>query len=173
MRGGNRHEFVVEILGVAAGNPAIAGDRVGVHPAEPSGLADAAPLGDVLQDGLDLFGRQPGVEQGCPLALGEAGLTGAASEHPARLARPITMSDGKVSDPPLAVISAVGIQTAEVRQVVHSVSPSFDPSGGQSVAPPSRDNRSVGNRTTLLSHEGIIEAGQIDVFRASRRMVRE
>ena len=38
-----------------------------IHLAEPAGLADAAALGDVLQDRFDLLGGQPGVEQGCPL----------------------------------------------------------------------------------------------------------
>ena len=67
VRGGNRHELVVEVPGVPAGQAAVAGDRVGVHPAEPAGLADAAALGDVLQDRDDLLGGQPGVEQGVPL----------------------------------------------------------------------------------------------------------
>ena len=51
-----------------AGHPAVAADRVAVHPAEPAGLADAAALGDVLQDRFDLLGREPGVEQGRALA---------------------------------------------------------------------------------------------------------
>ena len=71
MRGGNRHEFVVDLLGVPAGDPTIASDGVGVDPAEPPGLTDAAALGDVLQDRLDLLRREPGVEEGRPLALGE------------------------------------------------------------------------------------------------------
>src|SRR6185312_9145928 len=83
VRGGNRHEFIVGVLGVLTGEAAVAGDGVGRHPAEPPGLADPAPFGDVLQDRFDLLLRQPGVEQGRPLALGEAGLAGAAAEHAA------------------------------------------------------------------------------------------
>jgi glyoxylase-like metal-dependent hydrolase (beta-lactamase superfamily II) len=45
-----------------AGDAAVAGDGVGVHLAEPPGLSDAAPLGDVLEDRLDLLGREPRVE---------------------------------------------------------------------------------------------------------------
>jgi hypothetical protein len=69
-----------------AGRAAVAGDGVGVHPAEPAGPADAAPLGDVLQDRLDLPGREAGIEQGRRLAFEEAGLAGAAAEHPSGLA---------------------------------------------------------------------------------------
>jgi hypothetical protein len=62
VRGGNRHEVVVGGPGVLAGDATVAGDGVGGDPAEPPGLTDAAPFGDMLQDGLDLLGREPGVE---------------------------------------------------------------------------------------------------------------
>jgi hypothetical protein len=55
--GGKSHEFVVELLGVLAGQQAVADDRVPVHPDQAAGLADADPLGDVLQDGHDLVFR--------------------------------------------------------------------------------------------------------------------
>ena len=55
------------VLGVPAGDPAVAGDGVGVHPAEPAGLADAAPLGDVLQDRFDLWGGSRASNRGVPL----------------------------------------------------------------------------------------------------------
>jgi hypothetical protein len=126
VRGGNRHEFVVGGFGVLAGDPAVAGDGVGVHPAEPAGLADAAPFGDVLQDRLDLLGREPGVEQGRTLALGKPGLAGLAPEHAARLPGTIAVGHGQVSGPPLAVVGAVGIQAAEAGKVVHGAGPSFD-----------------------------------------------
>jgi hypothetical protein len=38
----------VQLLGVLAGQHAIADDRVPVHPDQAAGLADAHPLGDVL-----------------------------------------------------------------------------------------------------------------------------
>jgi hypothetical protein len=44
----------VEVAGVLAGDPAQAADGAPVHLAEAAGLADAAPLRDVLQDRLDL-----------------------------------------------------------------------------------------------------------------------
>jgi hypothetical protein len=45
-----------------SGDPAQSADGAAVDLAEPAGLADAAPLGDVLQDRFDLLGRQPRVE---------------------------------------------------------------------------------------------------------------
>src|SRR3954451_17249695 len=69
VRGGKGDQLVVEVAGVLAGDPAVAADGAPIHPAEPAGLADAAPLGDVLQDRFDLLLRQPGVEQGRPLAF--------------------------------------------------------------------------------------------------------
>ena len=43
------------------------GHRVLVEPDEAGGLADAAPLGQVPQDGQDLLVGEPGVEEGVPL----------------------------------------------------------------------------------------------------------
>jgi hypothetical protein len=109
--------------GVLAGDPAVAGDGVGCHPAEPAGLADAATLGDVLQDRFDLLGREPSVEQGGTLALGESSLAGAATEHAAGLPGPIAAGHGQVSGASLAVVGAVAIQAAEAGEVVHGVGP--------------------------------------------------
>src|SRR5262249_54069963 len=112
---------------------------VGGHPAEPAGPADAAALGDVLQDRLDLLLRQPGVEQGRALAPGEAGLAGAAAEHAARLPGPVAAGHGQVSGAPLAGVGAVGIQAAEARQVVHGAGPAVRSSGWTpSCVPPER-----------------------------------
>src|SRR3954470_20887447 len=97
VRGGKRHEVVVGGPGVLPGEAAVAGDGVGGDPAEPAGLADAAPLGDVLQDRLDLLRRERGIEQGGALALGEAGLARAASEHAPRLLGPVAAGHGQVS----------------------------------------------------------------------------
>jgi len=119
VRGGNRHEFVVGVPGVRPGEATVSGDGIGSHPAEPPGLADAAALGDVLQDRLDLLRGESGVEEGCPLAFGEAGLAGAAAEHPSGLAGPVAMRHGQISGVPFGVVRAVGIQAAEARQVVH------------------------------------------------------
>jgi len=102
-----------------AGDPAVAGDRVGSDVAEPTGLPHAAALGDVLQHRHDLLRRETGVEQGRPLAFGEAGLAGAAAEHPPRLPRPIAMGHRQISGPTLAVVGALRIQAAEAREIIH------------------------------------------------------
>jgi hypothetical protein len=103
-----------------AGQPTQAADGTTIHLAEPAGLADAAPLGDLLQDRLGPLGREPGVEEGRPLPLGEADLTGTAPEQAALLVGAIAAGHGQVSGPPLAMFGAVGIQAAEPREVVHS-----------------------------------------------------
>src|SRR3954452_21797605 len=113
VRGGKPDQLVVEVAGVLAGDLAQAADGAAVHLAEPAGLADAAPLGDVLQDRLDLLRRQPRVEQGGPLPLGEAGLAGGAAEHAPLLARAVAAGHGQVSGPSLAMLGAAGIQAAE------------------------------------------------------------
>ena len=131
-----------------AGDPAVAGDGVVVHPTEPAGLADAAPLGDVLQDRLDLLGREPGVEEGRPLALGEPGLAGPAAEHATRLAGSVAVRHGQVSDPPLTVVGAERIQAAEASQIVHGAGPSFNPSARQVVVSP----QNITDRLRVVQH---------------------
>src|ERR1700712_3634298 len=69
VRGGKLDQLAVEVAGMLAGDPAQASDGVAVHLAEPAGLADAAPLGDVLQDRFDLPRWQAGIEVGCALSL--------------------------------------------------------------------------------------------------------
>jgi hypothetical protein len=75
--GGKRHQFVVQLPGVVAGQPAVADDRVAVHLHQPGGGAGAVALGLVLEDRRRLFLGQLGAEQGRPLAFGEPGLAGA------------------------------------------------------------------------------------------------
>jgi len=57
VRGGKGDPFVVEVAGVLAGQAAQSAHRAAIYLAEPAGLADAAPLGDVLQDRLGPLGR--------------------------------------------------------------------------------------------------------------------
>jgi hypothetical protein len=123
VRGGKHDQFVVEVAGVLSGQSAVATDRVAVHFAEPPGLADATPLGDVLQHRFDLLGREPGAEENRTLALGEAGLAGAATEHAADLLGTISAGHAQISRPSLAVVGTLGIQAAESREVVHDAAP--------------------------------------------------
>src|SRR5512144_1990310 len=124
VRGGKLDQLVVEVAGRLAGEPAQAADRAAVHLAEPAGLADAAPLGDVLQHRFGLPRWQPGVEQRCPLPLREAGLAGAAAEHAAGLVGAVATGHGQGSGTTLTVGGAPGIQAAEAREVIHGVGPS-------------------------------------------------
>jgi hypothetical protein len=81
VRGGNRDQLVVEVVGVIVGDPAQAADGAAIDLAEPAGLSDAAPLGDVLQDRFDFLRRQSGVEEWGPFALREASLASPTAEH--------------------------------------------------------------------------------------------
>src|SRR5215207_2716671 len=74
--GGKSHEFLVQVPGVVAGQTDVSGDGVRVDAGQPGRLPGPDPLGHVPEDGGQRVGRQAGVEQGCPLALGEPGLTG-------------------------------------------------------------------------------------------------
>jgi hypothetical protein len=110
-------------MGVLAGDPAQAADRAAIDLAEAASLSDAAPFGDVLQDRLNLLRRQSRVEQGRALAFGEAILAGPAAEHASGLLRAIATGHREISGSPLAMFRAVGIQTAEAREVVHGAAP--------------------------------------------------
>jgi hypothetical protein len=52
-----------------ASDPAVAADRAAIDLAEPAGLSDAAPLGDVLQDRFSFLRWESRVEEGCSLPL--------------------------------------------------------------------------------------------------------
>jgi hypothetical protein len=88
-----------------AGQAGEAHDRVAMDADEAFGLADAAAIGDVGQDGLGLVIRQAGVEQGGALALGEAGLAGLAVEQPAP-GLAVAGAGGQVAVPALAEVGA-------------------------------------------------------------------
>ena len=67
--GGKGHQLVVGVLGVLAGEQGQPGDGVPVDPDQPAGLADAAALGEVLQDREGLLVRAAGSRTGaCPCA---------------------------------------------------------------------------------------------------------
>ena len=53
--GGKGNQLVVEVSGVLASELAQAADGTSVHLAEPTGLAYAAPLGDVLEGRFELL----------------------------------------------------------------------------------------------------------------------
>jgi hypothetical protein len=113
VRGGNGDQLVVQPGRVGSGLAAVASDGLPIDADEPSGLADAVALGDVLEDRDGLLRRQVGAEERGALAFGESVLAGPTAEHATGLLGPVAMGDGEISGPPLAVLGAVGIQTAE------------------------------------------------------------
>jgi hypothetical protein len=117
--GGKSHEFVVELPGLVAGQAAEPADGVVLDSDEPSGLAGAAALGEVVQDGEGLGLGEAGVEQGGALALGEAVLAGAAGEHPPLLAGAVAEADPEVVPAALTVIGALRVLAAEGAKVIH------------------------------------------------------
>jgi hypothetical protein len=115
--GGKAHQLAVELLGVAAGPAGEADDGVFADPDQAGGLADADAFGQVGQDSQGLVGGQVGVEQGRALALGEAGLAGAAVQQAAAVLA-VAGAGGEVAVAPLAAVGAGGVEAAEAAQVV-------------------------------------------------------
>ena len=123
VRGGKLDQLVVEAVSVLPSDSAQAADSAAIHVAKSAGLADAAPLGDVIQDRFGLLRWQPRVEERRPLSLGKAGLAGAATEHAALFMRAVAAGHGQISGSPLTVVRAVEIEAAETREVIHVGTP--------------------------------------------------
>jgi hypothetical protein len=111
--GGKSDLLVVKVAGVISGDSAQTADRATIDLAESSGLSDATPLGDVVQDRLERLRREPGVEVRCPLPLGKSIFANAAPEHPPLLPGAVATGHGQISGSPLAILEAVGIEAAE------------------------------------------------------------
>jgi hypothetical protein len=98
-----------------------ADDGIGVDVDEAAGLSDAAALGKVLEQGAGLLRGQVGMEQSCPLALGEAVLAGVAIEQADVILCAVAGADGEIAGVPLAVEDAIGLLAAEASEVVHGI----------------------------------------------------
>jgi len=92
---------------VVTGELAIADDGVLADPQQSSSLTDPRPLGDMLEQHDDLLGGEAGVEQGSPLAFGEAVVAGFAVPDATPM-RAVVVAHGKVTGTPLARVGAVG-----------------------------------------------------------------
>lgn len=121
--GGKSHEFVVSLLGVGAGLQGVANDGVFIDARQACGLADAAAILEVGEDGDGLVFREPRGEQGGALALGETCPAGAADEQAALLAGAVAEADAEVVTAAEAVIRAVGVLAAKEAEVVHARDP--------------------------------------------------
>jgi hypothetical protein len=73
----------------------------------------------VAEDIEGLIVGQPGAEQGGAFAFGEAGLAGAAGEHPALFGGTVAEAEADVALTPQAIIRTGGILTAEEFEVFH------------------------------------------------------
>src|SRR5262249_24061231 len=102
VEGGKAHQLVVGRLGVLAGQPPQARGGAAVAADEPFGVADAAPLLEVGQDGARLVVVEPAGEERRALALGEAPLAGLAVQQAAVVAA-VAGADGDVALAALAV----------------------------------------------------------------------
>jgi hypothetical protein len=120
--GGKSHELVVGLLRVRAGLDGVADDGVFIDAGQAGGLADAAPLSEVLEDGQGLGVGQARAEQGGAGPLGEAPLAGATDEHAAAVLA-VAEADAEVIPAAHAVVGAVGVLAAEAAEVVHARDP--------------------------------------------------
>jgi hypothetical protein len=119
VEGGKGHVLVVAVVGVLAGPQGVADDRVLIDPRQAGGLAHAAAVLEVLEDGQGLGVGQANAEEGGALALGEALLAGAAGEHPAAVAA-VVEADAEVALAAQTVVLTVGVLTAEQVQLIHA-----------------------------------------------------
>jgi hypothetical protein len=117
VEGGKAHQLVVQLAGVAAGEQAQAADGVLTDTDQARGLADAAAVGEVGQDGQELVAGEAGAEQGRALALGEAALAGLTVEEPV-VGLAVAHTNGEVAGAAPAVVGAVGVEAAEAAEVV-------------------------------------------------------
>jgi hypothetical protein len=116
--GGKSHEFVVGLSGVPAGLEGVADDGVLIDARQAGGLADAAAVLEVLEDGEGFVVGQSCAEQGGAFTLGEALLAGAAGEH-AALPGAVAEGNAEIVLATQAVVRALGILAAEQIKVFH------------------------------------------------------
>jgi hypothetical protein len=102
------------------GDAGQATDRVLIDADQAAGGADAAALVEVPEDGEGLLLGEMAVEQGRPLALGEAALTRPAVEQADVVPLAVAGADREVAGGAAGVEGAVGVLTAEAREVVHA-----------------------------------------------------
>jgi hypothetical protein len=118
VEGGKGHEFLVAVAGVAASAEGVADDGIFIDAGQAAGLADAAAVLQVGEDGEGLRLGEAQAKQSGALAFGEAFLAGATGQH-AALVFPIAKAHAQVALAAAAVVGALGILAAEQSQFVH------------------------------------------------------
>src|SRR5262249_10580988 len=106
--GGKSHAFLVALLGVGAGPSGVADHGIFIDAGQPSGLAQATAVREVLADGQGLLIGEESAEEGAAFVLGEAGLTGATDQQAALLGGAVAETDPEVVPAAQAVVGAAG-----------------------------------------------------------------
>ena len=95
-------------------------DGVLIDADEAPGLSDAAALVEVLKHGVGLLLGEMAVEEGRPVALGEAALAGVAVEESDVVPCAVVGADREIASVASGVEGAVGVLTAEACEVIHA-----------------------------------------------------
>jgi hypothetical protein len=109
----------MSVVGLVAGGAGQSDDGVAMDADEAFGLTDAVALGQMLEHRTGLLVGESAIEQRSALALGEAGLAGAAIEQTDVILLAVAVADGEVAGPSSAVEGAVGILATEAGEIVH------------------------------------------------------
>src|SRR5579871_2498159 len=118
VRGGKSHAFVVDLVGVLAGDHGEANHRILVYPDEAAGLSDPTILLKVLEDGDRLIlGKFAAIQRGA-FAFGESLLTGPTGQDTSLFLRSVTETNPEVVQAPPTIVMAGGVLAAEGFQVV-------------------------------------------------------
>jgi hypothetical protein len=103
-----------------SGDAGQSADGVGIDADQAPGGSDAAALVEVLEHGEGLLLGEMAVEQDCALALGEAVFAGVAVEQSDVILFAVAGADGEIAGVAPGVEDALGVLTAEAREVVHA-----------------------------------------------------
>jgi hypothetical protein len=110
----------MSVVGMLSGDAGQPSDGVGIDADQASGGADATALVEVLEHGEGLLFGEMAVEEGRALALGEAVLARLTVEQSDVVLLAVAGADREVSGVTRAVEGALGVLTAEAREVVHA-----------------------------------------------------
>ncbi len=116
---GKIHEFVVEFPGMVARQTTVTHHGIAMHSLQTAGFVDAAAFGNVRQDRDAFLLWQRCTKQRRPLAFGKPSFASPAGKHATLVVRPVVITHRQVFTPALPVVRALGILTAEPRQIVH------------------------------------------------------
>jgi len=103
-----------------SGDAGQSADGVGIDADQSPGGSNATALVEVLEHGEGLLLGEMTVEQGRPLALGEAIFAGMAVEQSDVVLFAVAGADREIAGVATRIEGALGVLTAEAREVVHA-----------------------------------------------------